>query len=47
VISAVTESAFAQRRQTDWNRLDELTRLVSERGISVLSPQQVVDLAPL
>jgi uncharacterized membrane protein SpoIIM required for sporulation len=47
VISTVTESAFAQRRQTDWNRLDELTRLVSERGISVLSPQQVVDLAPL
>ena len=47
VISTVTESAFAARRQADWNRLDELTRLVSERGIGVLAPRQVVDLAPL
>jgi len=47
VISAVTEAAFAQRRQDDWNRLDELARLVSARGIGVLSPAQLVDLAPL
>jgi uncharacterized membrane protein SpoIIM required for sporulation len=47
VISTVTESAFAERRQADWNRLDELTHHVSERGISALDPHQLVDLAPL
>ena len=47
MISAVTERAFAERRQADWNRVDELTRLVSAQGIRVLSPEQLVDLAPL
>ena len=47
VISAVTETAFAARRQPDWDRLDALSRLVGTRGIGALAPGQLVDLAPL
>ena len=47
MISTVTEAAFAQRRQDDWNHLDELSALVNARGIRALSPDQLVDLAPL
>ena len=47
MISAVTESAFVERRQADWNRLDEVSTLVAARGSGVLSPAQVVALAPL
>jgi len=47
MISAVTESAFAERRQLDWNRLDELSRRAAAGGIRALDAEQVVDLAPL
>lgn len=47
MISAVTESAFTERREQDWTRLDELTRVVTARGIGALGPEQLVDLAPL
>ncbi len=47
MISAVTETAFATRRQPDWDRLDAVSRLVSMRGIGALDPRQLVDLAPL
>jgi uncharacterized membrane protein SpoIIM required for sporulation len=47
VISAVTESAFAERRQPDWNSLEALHLLVSGRGLRVLTPAQLVDLPPL
>ncbi len=47
MISAVTEAAFAERRQADWSRLDEVSRLAGTRGIGELSPEQVKDLAPL
>ena len=47
MISTVTEAAFAERRQLDWNRLDELARLVTARGLGILSEAQLVDLAPL
>jgi uncharacterized membrane protein SpoIIM required for sporulation len=47
MISAVTESAFAERRQEDWNHLSELSRLVLARGVRVLSDKDLVHLAPL
>ncbi len=47
MISAVTEVSFVERRQGDWNQLDELSRVVASRGIGALSPDQLVDLAPL
>jgi uncharacterized membrane protein SpoIIM required for sporulation len=47
MISTVTESAFVERRQPDWNQLDELCRLAAAGGIQRFSPQQLTDLAPL
>jgi uncharacterized membrane protein SpoIIM required for sporulation len=47
MISTVTEAAFAERRQADWNLLDELSSMVAARGIGSLTPAQLVDLAPL
>jgi uncharacterized membrane protein SpoIIM required for sporulation len=47
VISAVTERAFADRRQADWNLLDDLARRVTTRGIRTLELPHLVQLAPL
>lgn len=47
MISTVRESAFVARRQTDWDRLDALSRLVGMRGIGALDSDQLVALAPL
>jgi uncharacterized membrane protein SpoIIM required for sporulation len=47
MISTVTEAAFAERRQADWNRLDELSRTVSAGGIGALGSKELVALAPL
>jgi uncharacterized membrane protein SpoIIM required for sporulation len=45
--SAVIESAFAERRQREWDALDHLARRASARGIRTLSPQEVARVSPL
>ena len=45
--SAVTEAAFAARRQRDWDELDALTLRVTRRGLRALAPEEVARLSPL
>ena len=45
--SAVTEAAFAARRQRDWDELDALTLRVARRGLGALAPEEVARLSPL
>jgi uncharacterized membrane protein SpoIIM required for sporulation len=46
-VSAVTERAFAEHRQRDWEQLDALARNVSSRGLKSLAPKDVARLSPL
>jgi uncharacterized membrane protein SpoIIM required for sporulation len=46
VASALTERAFAERRRADWEALEALGVRAS-RGLSKLSPEDVVHLSPL
>jgi uncharacterized membrane protein SpoIIM required for sporulation len=46
VASALTEGAFAARRQVEWDRLDALVRQ-AHRGLRTLSPAQIAQLSPL
>ena len=47
VLSSITESAFAARRQRDWDELDALTRRAMQRGLGSLSPEEVARISPL
>jgi uncharacterized membrane protein SpoIIM required for sporulation len=47
LVSALTERAFAGRRQRDWDQLDALVRTVQARGLRVLLPEQIAQLSPL
>jgi uncharacterized membrane protein SpoIIM required for sporulation len=47
IVSALTERAFAGRRQRDWEILDSLVRTVQTRGLRVLIPEQIAQLSPL
>jgi uncharacterized membrane protein SpoIIM required for sporulation len=45
--STLTERAFAQRRQRDWDRLDALVRGVQAKGLRKQLPEDVAQLSPL
>lgn len=45
--STLTERAFAQRRQRDWDRLDSLVRGVQAKGLRKQVPEDVAQLSPL
>jgi uncharacterized membrane protein SpoIIM required for sporulation len=47
VISAVTESAFASRRQNDWTRLEQLVHTVAMKGYRGLSRADLVTIPAL
>ena len=47
MISAVTESAFASRRQRDWGALTDLVRRAASRGIASIPPAEIALLSPL
>ena len=47
VIAGVTESAFAARRQRDWDELDALARRATRRGLDALAPEEVIRISPL
>jgi uncharacterized membrane protein SpoIIM required for sporulation len=47
LVSALTEAAFATRRQRDWDQLDSLVRLAQHRGLRALSAEQIALLSPL
>src|SRR4051812_8646552 len=47
LVSAVTENAFAKRRQSDWDELDALAYRVSKRGVKSLSINDVARVSPL
>ena len=47
IVSALTERAFAGRRQRDWEQLDALVRTAQARGLRVLLPEQIAQLSPL
>jgi uncharacterized membrane protein SpoIIM required for sporulation len=47
MISAVTESAFASRRQNDWTRLEQLVHIVAMKGYRGLSRADIVSIPPL
>ncbi len=47
IVSALTERAFAGRRQRDWEQLDTLVRTVQARGVRVLMPEQIAQVSPL
>jgi uncharacterized membrane protein SpoIIM required for sporulation len=47
VVSALPESAFVERRQGDWNRLDDILRAARERGVRRLPHEQISGLSPL
>jgi uncharacterized membrane protein SpoIIM required for sporulation len=47
MISAVTESAFAIRRQSDWSSLEQLAHRVDTRGYKGLSPVDLARISPL
>ena len=46
-VSAVTERAFAEHRQNDWELLDVLARRVGSKGVKSLTVQEVTRLSPL
>lgn len=47
MISTVTESAFASRRQAEWARLEQLSHRVALKGLRALVPPEIVSIAPL
>jgi uncharacterized membrane protein SpoIIM required for sporulation len=47
LVSALTEAAFAGRRQADWEHLDALVRAAQHRGLRAFSPEQIARLPPL
>ena len=47
VASTLTEKAFTERRQQEWEELDALTHEVQRRGIKKLEPDAVLRMSPL
>jgi uncharacterized membrane protein SpoIIM required for sporulation len=47
IVSALTERAFAGRRQRDWDHLDALVRTVQSKGLRRLMPEDIAQLSPL
>jgi uncharacterized membrane protein SpoIIM required for sporulation len=47
LVSALTEAAFAGRRQRDWDQLDALVRTAQSSGLRKLQPEQIAQLSPL
>jgi len=47
IVSALTERAFAARRQRDWDQLDALVRTAQARGLKRLTPDAIAALSPL
>jgi uncharacterized membrane protein SpoIIM required for sporulation len=47
MISAVTESAFTARRQSDWTTLEHLAHRVDTKGYRGLSPGDLARISPL
>jgi uncharacterized membrane protein SpoIIM required for sporulation len=47
MISAVTENAFAARRQSDWTTLEQLAHCVDTKGYNSLSPRDLARISPL
>jgi uncharacterized membrane protein SpoIIM required for sporulation len=47
LVSALTEAAFAGRRQRDWDQLDALVRAAQHRGLRSFLPEQIAQLSPL
>jgi uncharacterized membrane protein SpoIIM required for sporulation len=47
LVSAPTESAFVERRQRDWSRLESALRTARERGVRRLSREQLALFSPL
>ncbi len=47
VVSSTTESAFAARRQRDWDELDALSKRALRRGLRTLTPEDVCRISPL
>lgn len=45
--SAVTELAFATRRQREWDELDILARRATDKGLRTLAREEVARLSPL
>jgi uncharacterized membrane protein SpoIIM required for sporulation len=46
-VSAVSEAAFVQRRQRDWNELESLVWRTGREGLKKLPPDQIVRVSPL
>jgi uncharacterized membrane protein SpoIIM required for sporulation len=47
LVSTLTERAFVERRQRDWDRLDTLVRSTQSRGLRRLAPDELALLSPL
>ena len=47
IASALTERAFADRRQREWDDLDTLTRKATHSGLKKLEPSDIAKLSPL
>ena len=47
MISAVTESAFAGRRRSDWDALEDLVMRAKRVGLRKLAPEDVARISPL
>jgi len=47
LVSSLTERAFVDRRQRDWDRLDALARVAQGRGLRRLPPEDIAQLSPL
>jgi hypothetical protein len=45
--SALTERAFADRRQRDWDALDTLAKKAAHRSLKALEPSDIAQLSPL
>ena len=46
-LSLITESAFAARRQRDWEELHSLTKRAVQRGLTKLTPEEIARVSPL
>src|SRR5262249_45274252 len=46
-VSAVTEAAFAERRQKDWNQLEALLWRTGREGLKKLAPEEIARISPL
>lgn len=45
--SALTERAFADRRQRDWDELDSVTKKATHKGLRTLDAKDIAKLSPL